>query len=115
MAQRRAATDPLTSLQELTVAFRDGDIEKVVELDRCVLAVSPAWATIAYLAADVTDTGHGPARVVLRRYRRQGSRHVLDKHFTLTSAAQGQALADALQKWLVGPLQGSSPATPADD
>jgi hypothetical protein len=106
---------PAHDLHDLTVAFREGDIEKVVELDRAVLAVSPAWATIAYLAADVTDGVTGPARVVLRRYRRQGQRHVLDKHFTLTTATQGQALADALHKWLAGPLSSPSAEPSSDD
>jgi hypothetical protein len=92
---------PVASVDDLSVAFRENDVVKVVQLDKMVLAQSPTWVTIAFLAADVDAAGQqGTPRVVLRRYRRQGGRFQLDKHFTLTTPAQGAALGKAMAQWL---------------
>jgi hypothetical protein len=93
--------DPTTSLDGLTVRFEEGGVVQVDELERAVIAVSPLWATLAFLARE-RDRGTGEwraPRVQLRRYKRRGGRFVVDKHFTLTGRAQADALAAALGQW----------------
>jgi hypothetical protein len=92
------AADP--ALAALTVRFEEAGVVKVEELGRVVLAASPLWATVAFLAreADPAGTLQAP-RVVLRRYKKRGGRYVVDKHFNLTTARQARALASTLLSW----------------
>jgi hypothetical protein len=89
------------ALAGLTVRFEEGGVLQVEELARVVVAVSPAWATLAFLARerDKTTGQWRPPRVQLRRYKRRGGRFVVDKHFTLTGRAQAEAVAGALLAW----------------
>lgn len=90
--------DPLA---ELTVAFSEGDVVQVEQLDKAVLASSPMWATVAFLSRErdpATGSMRAP-RVSLRRYKKRGGKFVVDKHFTLTNRAQARALIDALHGW----------------
>jgi hypothetical protein len=90
--------DPTASL---TVRFEEGGQLQVEELARAVLSVSPAWATIAFLARerDAASGAFGAPRVSLRRYKKRGGRFVVDKHFTLTTATQAEGLRQALTTW----------------
>lgn len=91
-------------LQELTVRFEDGGVVQVEELDKRVLASSPMWATVAFLSRErdpATGALRAP-RVSLRRYKKRGGKFIVDKHFTLTTGKQAQALVDALRGWLDG-------------
>lgn len=90
--------DPLA---DLTVRFEENGVVQVEELARVVLASSPAWATVAFLARErERESGalHAP-RVSLRRYKKRGGRFVVDKHFTLTNRSQADALVGALTSW----------------
>jgi hypothetical protein len=97
----------------LTVRFEEGGVLQVEELQRVVLSTSPAWATIAFLARerDPTTGEFRAPRVSLRRYKRRAGRFVVDKHFTLTTRAQGLALATALSTWFAE----GGPGAGADD
>jgi hypothetical protein len=93
------AVDPLA---ELTVRFEEHGVVQVEELARAVLASSPTWATVAFLARERDPAGGGlrAPRVSLRRYKKRGGRFVVDKHFTLTTRAQASALVEVLTGWL---------------
>jgi len=110
------SSDPTASL---TVRFEEGGQLQVEELARAVLSVSPAWATVAFLARerDPSSGTFGAPRVSLRRYKKRGGRFVVDKHFTLTNAAQAEGLAKALHSWFApdGPGQGHEGADGAED
>lgn len=90
--------DPIGAL---TVRFEEDGQLHVDELDKAVLAQSSTWATVAFLARerDPATGSFSPPRVSLRRYKRRGGRFVVDKHFTLTNAAQAHALMVALAGW----------------
>jgi hypothetical protein len=90
--------DPISAL---TVRFEDGGQLQVDELGKAVLAQSPTWATIAFLARerDPATGAFSSPRVSLRRYKRRGGRFVVDKHFTLTNGAQALALMTAIGNW----------------
>jgi hypothetical protein len=90
--------DPIGAL---TVRFEDGGQLQVDELGKAVLAHSPTWATIAFLARerDPATGAFSSPRVSLRRYKRRGGRFVVDKHFTLTNGAQARALMTAIGSW----------------
>lgn len=103
-------------LDDLTVRFEEGGVVQVEELAKVVLASSPAWATLAFLARERDrETGALRApRVSLRRYKKRGGRFVVDKHFTLTNRAQALALQAQLLDWFkdggvgdVGDVHGS--------
>ena len=96
-----STSDPADPTASLTVRFEENGHVQVEELAKAVLSVSPAWATIAFLARerDGNTGGFGPPRVSLRRYKRRGGRFVVDKHFTLTNAAQARGLMQALGAW----------------
>ena len=91
-------SDPL---DDLTVRFEEGGVVQVEEVAKVVLASSPAWATLAFLARERDrETGALRApRVSLRRYKKRGGRFVVDNHFTLTNRAQALALQTQLLEW----------------
>jgi len=94
-------TEKDPALASLTVRFEEGGVLQVDELDRVVLAASPLWATVAFLARE-RDRATGAwraTRVQIRRYKKRGGRFVVDKHFTLTGRAQADGLAAALGRW----------------
>jgi hypothetical protein len=102
------------ALASLTVRFEEGGVLQVDELARVVLAVSPMWATIAFLCRErnrTTGAWQAP-RVQLRRYKKRGGRFVVDKHFTLTGRAQADPLATALVGWFA---EGGPGRTAGDD
>jgi len=96
--EKPVKADPLA---ELTVRFVEAGVVQVEELARVVLAASPTWATLAFLAHERDrDTGDWKApRVSLRRYKKRGGRFIVDKHFTLTNRNQAQLLAQSLASW----------------
>jgi hypothetical protein len=113
--------DPHAALDGLTVRFEEGGVLQVDELDRVVVAVSPMWATIAFLARErdrATGVWRAP-RVQLRRYKRRGGRFVVEKHFTLTGRTQADAVAAALQGWFAaggkGRVEGDDASGGDDD
>jgi hypothetical protein len=106
--QQAATGDIMTSqdprraaLDALTVRYEEDGTLLVEELARVVIASSPLWATLAFLARErdrATGEWRAP-RVQLRRYKRRGDRFVVEKHFTLTGRAQADAVAAALATW----------------
>jgi hypothetical protein len=92
---------PNDPIDALTVRFEEGGQIQVDELGKAVLAHSPTWATIAFLARerDPATGAFSSPRVSLRRYKRRGGRFVVDKHFTLTNGAQALALMTAIERW----------------
>jgi hypothetical protein len=110
-----AVSDPTA---ELTVAYEEGGVVLVEELEKVVLQVSPSWATIAFLSRERRPDGSvGAPRVSLRRYKKRGGRFIVDKHFTLTTSAQALSCATAISAWFGpgGPYEGHDDAAGADD
>ena len=106
--------DPLA---DLTVRFEEAGVVQVEELARVVLAASPTWATLAFLAHErdrATGAWKAP-RVSLRRYKKRGGRFIVDKHFTLTNRNQAEVLRQTLASWFDAGGAGDTAAAATDD
>jgi len=87
-------------IEELTVNWSENGVVKTKELDKRILSSSTSWATIAFLFQEADGAGGFRApKVSLRRYRKRGKTFVVDKHLTLSTKAQAQALAHAIGTW----------------
>ena len=104
-------------VDDLTVRWQDNGVDTVLELAKVVLAASPSWATLAFLARERDpNTGDWRApRVQLRRYKRRGGKWIVDKHFALTTSAQAMNLIDALSGWFAEGGPGRVAGTEHDD
>ena len=101
-------------VEELTVTFED----KVRELDKLVLSSSTSWATVAYLFQERdpdVEGGWRAPKLQVRRYRKRGKGWLVDKHVTISSAAQAVKLAQAITKWFPADATHSDAAVVDDE
>lgn len=89
------------TIDELTVSYREGDLETVQELDKVVLSKG-AWTTILfrYRDWDRAKETYGPEKYSIRRYQKRNGQYQQQSKFTISSRAQAQTLIAALQKWV---------------
>jgi hypothetical protein len=87
--------------EDLTVAYSEGGIETVQELDKVILSKG-AWTTILfrYRDWDQSKQGWGPEKYSIRRYQKRGGEFRQQSKFNISSRAQAQAIVSALQAWL---------------
>ena len=86
---------------DLTVAYSEGGIETVQELDKVILSKG-AWTTVLFRYRD-WDRGKeawGPEKYSIRRYQKRGGEFRQQSKFNISSRAQAQAIVTALQGWL---------------
>ncbi len=98
-------------LEDLTVAYSEGGIETVQELDKVILSKG-AWTTILfrYRDWDRPKETWGPEKYSIRRYQKRAGEYRQQSKFNISSRAQAQAIISALQGWL-----DAAPAGAADD
>ncbi len=89
------------SIDELTISYKDGDIETVQELDKVILSRG-AWTTILFRYRDWerAKEGYGPDKYSIRRYQKRNGQYQLQSKFNISSRAQAQSLISALQQWV---------------
>lgn len=89
------------TIDELTVSYREGDLETVQELDKVVLSKG-AWTTILfrYRDWDRAKEVYGPEKYSIRRYQKRNGQYQQQSKFNISSRAQAQTLIAALQKWV---------------
>jgi len=89
------------SIDELTISYKDGDIETVQELDKVILSRG-AWTTILFRYRDWerVKEGYGPDKYSIRRYQKRNGQYQLQSKFNISSRAQAQSLISALQQWM---------------
>ena len=89
------------TIDELTVSYREGDLETVQELDKVVLSKG-AWTTILfrYRDWDRAKEVYGPEKYSIRRYQKCNGQYQQQSKFNISSRAQAQTLIAALQKWV---------------
>jgi len=90
-----------STIEELTVNWREGDKLKVKELDKLVLSTG-MWVTIAFLYQDLDPndpSAYRAPKIALRRYKKRGDRYVVDTRFTLTTDKQALEFAAAIGTW----------------
>jgi hypothetical protein len=88
-------------VEDLTVAYSEGDTEVVQELDKAILSKG-GWATVLfrYREWDNGKQQFGPDKYSIRRYQKRGGEFKQQSKFNISSRAQAEAVIIALQKWL---------------
>lgn len=91
-------------LDDLTVAYTEGGIETVQELDKAILSRG-GWTTILfrYREWEPAKGAYGADKYSIRRYQKRGGEFRQQSKFNISSPAQAQALIAALQRWLDKP------------
>lgn len=91
----------MEKLEDLTVAYSEGGLETVQELDRVVLSKG-AWTTILfrYRDWDRAKEAWGPEKYTIRRYQKRNGEYRQQSKFNISSRAQAEAIIEALQGWL---------------
>ena len=89
------------SIDELTIAFSENDIETTKELDKQVLTKG-AWTTIMfkYQDWDNAKNDYGPIKYTIRRYQKRNNQYWQKSKFNISSADQAQKIIDILNTWL---------------
>jgi len=89
------------SVEELTVAYEDGGVETVKELDKKVLSKG-AWATVMYRYQEWNRAKeeYGPDKYSIRRYQKQNGEYRQKSKFNISSKEQAQSIIDTLEGWL---------------
>jgi hypothetical protein len=88
------------TVEDLTVAYTEGGIEVVKELDKAILTKG-AWSTIVfrYREWDARKEAYGPDRYTIRRYQKRNDRYMPKAKFNISSADQARKLIDILGQW----------------
>lgn len=88
------------TVEELTVAYHEGEVMTVKELDKVVLTKG-AWATVMYHYQDLDrKTGEfGPDKYTIRRYQKRNGEYGQRSKFNISSRDQAQQIVAALNKW----------------
>lgn len=73
------------TIDELTVSYREGDLETVQELDKVVLSKG-AWTTILfrYRDWDRAKETYGPEKYSIRRYQKRNGQYQQQSKFTIS-------------------------------
>lgn len=89
------------TVDDLTVAYHEGELMTVKELDKVVLTKG-AWATIMFRYQDLDrKTGDfGPDKYTIRRYQKRNGEYGQRSKFNISSRDQAQQIVTALTGWL---------------
>jgi hypothetical protein len=89
------------NVEQLTVAYEDGGIETVKELDKKVLTKG-AWATVMfrYQEWNRAKEEYGPDKYSIRRYQKQNGEYRQKSKFNISSKEQAKSIIEALEKWI---------------
>ena len=87
--------------EELTVSYKEGDLELVKELDKQILTKG-AWTTIIYRYQDWNNAKeeYGPDKYTIRRYQKRNGEYQQKSKFNISSKAQAQKIVEALNRWI---------------
>ena len=88
-------------LEDLTVAYSEGGMATVEELDKVILSKG-SWTTILfrYRDWDRAKEAWGPEKYTIRRYQKRNGEFRQQSKFNISSRAQAQGIVAALQTWL---------------
>jgi hypothetical protein len=91
----------MATAEELTIAYQEGDIEVVKELDKVILSKG-AWVTILFRYQEWVPSkeAYSEEKYSIRRYKKSGDRYLQQSKFNISSREQAQKLIDALLGWI---------------
>ncbi|RTZ80338.1 MAG: hypothetical protein DSZ01_02350 [Gammaproteobacteria bacterium] len=89
-----------TTPEELTVTYKEGDLELVKELDKQILTKG-AWTTIIYRYQDWNNAKqeYGPEKFTIRRYQKRNGEYQQKSKFNISSKDQAKKIIEALSRW----------------
>ena len=89
------------TIDDLTIAFCDDNVEKTRELGKHVLSKG-AWTTIIYRYQDWDNAKEcfGPIKYSIRRYQKRNNQFWQKSKFNISSNDQAQKIVDVLTSWL---------------
>ena len=89
------------TIDELTVAYVDGGVETVKELDKKVLTKG-AWSTIIYKyqSWDAKNEKYSDDRYTIRRYQKRNGDYQLKSKFNISSKDQAKLIISILTEWV---------------
>jgi len=89
-----------STVDEITINFKEDDILLVKELDKAVLSKG-AWATIMfrYQQWDRKNESYGEDRYSIRRYQKKGDAYSQRSKFNISSKDQAKKIIEVLQNW----------------
>ena len=89
-----------SSPEELTVSYKEGDLELVKELDKQILSKG-AWTTIIYRYQDWNNAKqeYGPDKYTIRRYQKRNGEYQQKSKFNISSNDQAKKIIEALNTW----------------
>jgi hypothetical protein len=89
------------TIDDLTIAFSEDNIEKVRELGKEVLSKG-AWTTILYRYQewDNAKQHFGPTKYSIRRYQKRNNQYWQKSKFNISSDEQAQKIIRTLTDWM---------------
>ena len=89
------------TIDDLTIAFSEDNVEKVRELDKYVLSKG-AWTTILYRYQDWDNAKQdfGPVKYSIRRYQKRNNQYWQKSKFNISSDDQAQKIISVLSEWV---------------
>ncbi len=87
--------------EELTIAYREGDLELVKELDKQILSKG-AWTTVLFRYQEWNNAKqeYGPEKYSIRRYQKRNGQYQQKSRFNISSKDQARKLVEALNRWI---------------
>ena len=89
------------TIEDLTIAYKEGDLETVKELDKAVLTKG-AWATLVFKLQNwnATKQAYGPVCYSIRRYQKRDGSYQARSKFNISSKDQAQKIIEVLSQWV---------------
>ncbi|HHH13888.1 MAG TPA: hypothetical protein ENJ98_06585 [Thiolapillus brandeum] len=86
--------------EELTITYREGDLELVKELDKEILSKG-AWTTILFRYQEWNNAKqeYGPEKYSIRRYQKRNGEYQQKSKFNISSKEQARRIIEALSRW----------------
>jgi len=86
--------------EELTITYREGDLELVKELDKEILSKG-AWTTILFRYQEWNNAKqeYGPEKYSIRRYQKRNGEYQQKSKFNISSKEQARKIIEALSRW----------------
>lgn len=90
-----------TTPDEISISYKEGDLELVKELDKQVLTKG-AWTTIIFRYQDWNNAKqeYGPDKFTIRRYQKRNGEYMAKSKFNISSKDQAKKIIDALNNWI---------------
>ncbi len=89
------------TIDDLTIAYSENDVETTKELDKQILTKG-AWTTVMFKYQDWDNAKqeYGPIKYSIRRYQKRNNQYWQKSKFNISSADQAQKIITILTEWL---------------